>query len=478
MVKGHISIKRAIMGCLGALLCILFCVVLPSPAALQAAAESVGSTGRSAMMVLGTVFLAICWWAGAVISDWMVALLLQCLWVIMKITDVSGAFSSYTNSTVWLFVGVFCITTAVNRTGLIRRIALKLMQHFPPTFLGQVLALLTVGLICSPLIPSATAKMILGATMACIVADAMEYPAEASGRYGLFLAAVIGFGFLCPAFKTAGTNGYAMLAILPQELQQRATFLYWLACMLPWLVIVAGGMLLFILTACRPSEKRQISGAYIRQKLDEMGKPSKDEKKIGVILGVCLLLWIFENILHIDATTVSLCGALACFLLGVLEPNELSTSVPWPLIVFLGGALNIGILLKQVGINKWLQELLLPIFSIVDNTWLLILVVAVSVMLLRLLLISLMATITLTMTVLLPVFQAVGICPLGIGFVIYATMLCWFTPYQNLVFLPAFNCMQNTISHRGTIKACFVYEMLSLTAFLISVPYWKWLGCI
>ena len=136
MVKGHISIKRAIMGCLGALLCILFCVVLPSPAALQAAAESVGSTGRSAMMVLGTVFLAICWWAGAVISDWMVALLLQCLWVIMKITDVSGAFSSYTNSTVWLFVGVFCITTAVNRTGLIRRIALKLMQHFPPTFLG------------------------------------------------------------------------------------------------------------------------------------------------------------------------------------------------------------------------------------------------------------------------------------------------------------------------------------------------------
>ena len=113
-----------------------------------------------------------------------------------------------------------------------------------------------------------------------------------------------------------------------------------------------------------------------------------------------------------------------------------------------------------------------------DNTWLLILVVAVSVMLLRLLLISLMATITLTMTVLLPVFQAVGICPLGIGFVIYATMLCWFTPYQNLVFLPAFNCMQNTISHRGTIKACFVYEMLSLTAFLISVPYWKWLGCI
>ena len=53
------------MGCLGALLCILFCVVLPSPAALQAAAESVGSTGRSAMMVLGTVFLAICWWADA-----------------------------------------------------------------------------------------------------------------------------------------------------------------------------------------------------------------------------------------------------------------------------------------------------------------------------------------------------------------------------------------------------------------------------
>lgn len=477
-MKRHIPVKRAAMGVLGVLMCVLFCMVLTPPAALKAAAEGVGSTGRSAMMVLGTVFLAICWWAGAVISDWMVALLIQCLWILLKITDVSGAFSAYTNSTVWLFVGVFCITTAVNRTGLIRRTALKLMQKFPPTFSGQVLALLTVGLICSPLIPSATAKVILGATMAYNITDAMEYSLESPERYGLFLAAVIGFGFLCPVFKTAGTNGYAMLAILPQELQQRATFLYWLVCMLPWLVIVAGGMLLFILMSCRSGEERQISSAYIQQKLEKMGRLSGNEKKIGVILGICLFFWIFENVLYIDAATVSLCGALACFLWKLLEPNELSTAVPWPLIVFLGGALNIGILFKQIGINVWLQELLLPVFSRVENTGVLILVVAVSVLVLRLLMISLMATITLTMTVLLPVLQTVGICPLGIGFVIYATMLCWFTPYQNLVFLPAFNCMQGTISHRGTVKACFVYETLSLVAFLLSVPYWKWLGCI
>ena len=477
-VENQTVMKKRVVGALGILVCILFCTVLPVPASMQTTAENVGSTGRSAMMVLGTVFLAIFWWAGTVISDWMVALLIQCLWILMKITNVSGAFSSYTNATVWLFIGVFCITTAVNRTGLIKRIALGLMQKFSSTFCGQVLALLIAGLLCTPLIPSATAKVILGAVLACSIADAMEYPKESPGRYGLFIAALVGFAFLCPAFKTAGTNGYAMLGVLPQELQNRATFTYWLLCMLPWLVIVATGMFLFIIVFYRPGEKRKITKEYIGNKLEEMGPLSMDEKKISVILGVCLLFWIFEGVLKIDSATVSLCGALACFLLKLLDPRELSAAVPWTLIVFLGGALNIGTMMKEVGINAWLQELLLPVFSWINNPYLLILLIVVTIILLRFVLISLMATITLTMTILVPILLEVGIQPFGIGFVIYASMLCWFTPYQNLVFIPAFNSMQRTISHKGTIKACLAYEALSLAAFLLSVPYWKWLGCI
>ena len=141
------SPKKALFGVLGILAFALIGWVLPIPESLQETVSNAGYSGRMAMGILGTVVFSIFWWAGDVVDNWLVALIMQCLWILFGYTDLPGAFHSFTNSTIWMFMALFCMATAISKTGLLRRIALLMMRLFSPTFFGQTLALLIAGLI-------------------------------------------------------------------------------------------------------------------------------------------------------------------------------------------------------------------------------------------------------------------------------------------------------------------------------------------
>ncbi len=464
--------KRWIYGIAGLLLYLAFAFLLPVPEVMAQTAEAAEYSGRMAMGVLGSILLAICWWAGDVFPNWIVSLSMQVIWVLFRYTNISGAFHSYTNSTIWLYMALFCIAAAVNKTGLLRRIALELMKLFSTSFRGQVMALMISGVVCSPLIPSAAAKIVLGSMLALNIADAMGYEKDSPGRYGLFIAAIIGYGMVCPAFISAGTNSYAMLSVLPEEVQAQATYMTWLIAMLPWLIIEVAGMTLFIFRYYGRDDKAVISSEFVAEELRKMGKISKDEKIVFAVLAVCLFFWIFESVIHVDSTAVALVGAIICFLSGILENKEIATAPPWHLIIFVGGAINIGYMLSVSGLNGWFQHILMPVFGLIGNKYTLVLIIAVSIIVIRFFIVSLTATITLTLSILVPILDSLGIGSLGVGLIIYASMLCWFVPYQNLVLIPGLNSMNGTIQHRGTVPACFMYEALSLIAFFVSIPLW------
>lgn len=428
------------------------------------------------MGVLGVLLLAIFWWVGEVLPDWAVALVMMNLWVLLGLTGFDVAFKAYTNSTIWLIVGAFCLSTAVTKTGFIKRVTLQLMKLFKPTFRGQVLAMLLVGTVCCPLIPSATARAVLGGTLAFSTAGAMGYGPESRGRYGLFIAAFVGFYCVSPAFLTSGANSYCLLGALPENYRADVSFVSWFVAMIPWLLLVLAGMFVLILMLYRPKKDSAVTGSFVREELAQLGSMSRQEKEAALILCVCLFFWVMEKRLGVDSACVAMTGGLTCFALGILRPAEVSTAIPWNLILFLGGALNIGTVFKAVGVDVWLQAVMTPFFASLSNRYLLVVVVWAAVMLIRFLLISQTATVTLLTTILSTVIGSVGIHPFVIGLVIYATMECWFVYYQNVMYIPGLRCMENTISHGGNIKACVGYELVSLAALLVSVPYWGLLG--
>lgn len=465
------SAKKTVCGLGGILSCAILCQLTP-PANLAAAAAAAGSTPETAMRVLGITALAVLWWTGELVSDWLVTIVMLLLWILLGHIPFATAFSTFTSTSVWLIVGSFCLATATSKTGLFKRISWLLIRLFSPTFRGQVLAILLAGTVCAPLIPSATAKAILGASIAKNIADAMGYEPESHGRCGLFLASFIGFSCTTPAFMSGSIFTYTLLGTLPQEARASLTWTSWLLSSLPWLAVVLIGSYFFIQIAFSPKEPPLLISGHIEQEYAKLGKMQRDESISAVLLSAAVILWILEEYLGINAAVTALMIACLCFASGILDAKELSVAVPWDLVIFLGGVLNLGSIFSMVGINAWLQELLLPFFENFSSPFLIVIAVAIMVVLLRFILVSQSATIIIMMAILTPVALSRNIHPFIIGFVVLSMGQCWFLSYQNSVFIPALSCMQGTLSHGNTVTACIFFESIALAGCLLSIPFW------
>jgi len=101
-----------------------------------------------------------------------------------------------------------------------------------------------------------------------------------------------------------------------------------------------------------------------------------------------------------------------------------------------------------------------------------------TVILIRFILVSKSATIIIMLTILGPSAASIGLSPFIVGILVYTAELCWFVPYQNVVYATSMGCTEGKLSHKNTIKACVAYELLSLAVCLISIPYWVMLGYI
>ena len=472
MLKAKGQSNRIISVLLGALICGVF-YFLPVPETLARCAAEAGSDGLTAMHVLGGILLAIVWWIGGVFPHWITTITMLLLWVVLGRMPFTMAFSSYASAT------VFCLAATVTKTGLFHRITLGMIRVFSPNFAGQTLALLVVGTLCAPLIPSDAAKAVLGATLAQEMADAMLYPARSGERCGLFMAAFIGFCISSPAFMSGSVFTYSMYGALSPASQASISWLSWLAAMLPWLLIIlTASYLLIILTASPPKGSVRITREYAREEYAKLGPMRGEEKKALLLLVGAVLLWVLQDVVHIDAAVTAMAAALLCFAWRLLGEKEISTAVPWALVLHIGGVINLGTILPAVGLDRWIQELVLPLFRNMSTPVEAIIATFVLVLAVRAVMVSQNAVVVMMVALLSPVMAAAGVSEWGIGLVILATGTCWLLPFQNTVFISAMACMEETLTHRQTMKYAVFYELCSLLAFLVSIPYWRWLGII
>ena len=465
--------RKKIFGIAGTAFFVLF-LFLPVPAGLAVAASAHGYGGRAVMMVIGALVFAICWWVGEVVHDWCTALILQLMWVIAAGMDFRLVFAAFSNTTVWLMIGAFSLGAAITGTGLLTRVSLRLMRLFPANYRGQVLAMMTAGTICGPLMPSTTAKVVLGSKLACGSADLMGYGSGTKGRSGLFLAAWTGFDLTAPMFISASFMGYSMVASLPGEYRD-VSWIQWFIAMLPWGALIFVSMF-FVITLCyRPERKVSFSKKEITAKAEALGPVSKNEKITGVIVIACLIFWILEKATGISAGTVALAGAVLCFAFKVLGSKDLK-SLPWGFIIFVGVVLNMGEMFVSTGISDWLTALVGPVMKQIDSPVLVIAMVFLITAAMRFAVASQTATITILTSLFAPIVLAAGISPFLAGLVVYTAVPVWIAYYQNPTYLAALEGMDGTIRHGDTLKAACIYVGAALLVNIINIPYWMMLG--
>lgn len=478
MIKmNRVFTRKRLLCAAGIGLCALLCV-LPPPEPLARAALAAGSDGGTAMRVLGGTVLAICWWAGEVTANWIVALVMMLSWVLLGGLSFSDAFSGFAGSSLWLILGAFCVSAGVSKTGLFRRISWQLIRLFSPTFQGQALALLLGGTLCSPMIPSSTAKGVLGASIARNIADALGYEADSPGRCGLFIASYIGFSGTACAFMSGSIHTYMIYDAIPEGARNAVTWVTWLFYSLPWLAVVLVGSFLMIKHAFSPDGHAVLTPEYVNRECEKLGSMGKQERISAGLLFSAVLLWILGTSLNLSAAVTALGAACLFFVTGILDWDEIATAIPWGLFIFMGGVQNLGNVFSLTGVQDWLKGLLMPVFTHMSHPAAVIAAVSAATLLLHMVLASQTATIAVLMAILAPVALSAGMNPFMIGFVILVMAQCWFFAYQNAGYTSVLSGMHGTLTHRRTVGASIGFALISGLGCLACLPVWYAAGLV
>ena len=207
-------------------------------AALLIATCPIPGLSYQATAVLGILIMAIVWWITGVLPEFVTAVVMAVLFVVVAGISVGATFSTFASSTWWLLLSAFTLGVGMKTSGLMRRIALAIVRKFPRTFRCQVIAQLVTGTVLGPLIPSLAVKGAMLAPLAMSIGDELGYERQGKRATGLFAAMLVGIRTVAPTIVSASVTGYALMATLPADVQEQFNMASWFVAALPWLVVV------------------------------------------------------------------------------------------------------------------------------------------------------------------------------------------------------------------------------------------------
>ena len=455
-----------------------------------------------ATAVLGILIMAIVWWITGVLPEFVTAVVMAVLFVVVAGISVGATFSTFASSTWWLLLSAFTLGVGMKTSGLMRRIALAIVRKFPRTFRCQVIAQLVTGTVLGPLIPSLAVKGAMLAPLAMNIGDELGYERQGKRATGLFAAMLVGIRTVAPTIVSASITGYALMATLPADVQEQFNMASWFVAALPWLVVVLVLNYFLIMgiygrgeKAASGSETVGAPGNAQSLKQSSRGGTNEDSKQpipdglgplsavekrmLGIIL-VTVALWATEPFHHVSAMAVGLAALVAMFVLKVIDVPAFKSGVNWTSLLFIGIALGLGSVFAEAGLNDWVMQTCGPAFqALAGNPYLLVLGIGVITVVLRFLIVSEVAYLNLLMAFLVPMAASVGVNPWVLGFSAYALVIAWFAKYQSPIYLAAFYAVDGKMAkHSELAKYCGVYLATCLVGLAVSVPYWQWMGLL
>ena len=520
--------RRIKLGCAaaGALVAALLIATCPIP-----------GLSYQATAVLGILIMAIVWWITGVLPEFVTAVVMAVLFVVVAGISVGATFSTFASSTWWLLLSAFTLGVGMKTSGLMRRIALAIVRKFPRTFRCQVIAQLVTGTVLGPLIPSLAVKGAMLAPLAMSIGDELGYERQGKRATGLFAAMLVGIRTVAPTIVSASVTGYALMATLPADVQEQFNMASWFVAALPWLVVVLALNYFLIMgmygrgeaSACdavedspsdtvgAPGNAQSLEQSSLRcgtrfvgaaecadSKQDEaessVAEPSRGgtdlndnqsipdglgplsvvEKRMLAIILVTVVLWATEPFHHISAMAVGLAALVFMFVLKVIDVLAFKSGVNWTSLLFIGIALGLGSVFAEAGLNDWVMQTCGPAFqALAGNPYLLVLGIGVITVVLRFLIVSEVAYLNLLMAFLVPMAASVGVNPWVLGFSAYALVIAWFAKYQSPIYLAAFYAVDGKMAkHSELAKYCGVYLATCLAGLVVCVPYWQWMGLL
>lgn len=346
----NIPTKKLIGAILGVVLGVIV-AILPPPAELTS----------GSMIVLGLFVWAIVFWIFDVLGFFVTSMILTVAFPLLRVAPFASAFSGYISTTWWFMLGAMGISTALSKSGLMKRFTYSIMKMFAPTYKGQVLGIMASSLVVTPFIPSVTAKTAMVMPIAKGIADSMGYKPMSKEMHGLFLAAFTSITLIGYSFVSSNFFCYFAVGMLPAADQAKFGWIQWLLASLPWLIVVMAGMLFCVLFLYKPKvETSVMTKEHVAKELESMGPIGGKEKFTIAVLLIAVLLWATENIHGISGNLVALSGMLILLVSNIITVPDFKAGIPWDMLLMIGALMGLGSVFDAVGINQFVSTLVTP----------------------------------------------------------------------------------------------------------------------
>jgi sodium-dependent dicarboxylate transporter 2/3/5 len=340
---------------------------------------------REITVTAGVAALMAFWWITEALPLSVTSLLPLIAFPLFSIIPASKISESYINSIIFLFLGGFLISIAIENWNLHKRIALKIILFFgtKPTrlLLGFMIATAFISMWISN---TATALMMLPVAFAVL-----SKISEVNNSENLTKALLLGIAYSCSIGGIATLVGtqpnlvFVRIAKIHFPSSQQISFLDWMLFALPISLIILAFTYLLIKFIFRISNSieenfNQTEKDLIRVEYKKLGEMNYEEKAVASVFLLTIVLWItrteitigsfhfigwakFLNLQNfVDDSTVAMFSAFLLFLIPTKNDTKSKRllnlqaieKVPWNVILLFGGGFALASAFTESGLSK------------------------------------------------------------------------------------------------------------------------------
>lgn len=356
----------------------------PALAALMLAVSPPGGMPGMAWRTAALGLLMAVWWVTEAVPIAATALLPMALLPVLGVMNIGDAAAPYANPVIYLFFGGFVLAAAFERSGLHRRLALRLLTFVgtrPDRIIGGFM--LTGGLLSMwvsntaamlMLLPLATSMLrrpasgeLMGSAESAGSAQAAKAAPSASFEKALLLgmayaATIGGFGTLIGSPPNA-----LLVAFLGQTHDIHLRFVDYMLIGVP-IVAIALPITWLILTRLVfrvGHDASFIDAEALAAQRRALGPASRAEKFVAVVGVLTATAWISQPLLArawpaISEAGISVLCALALLLVPLDRAGaraitwEEAERIPWGVLVLFGGGLSLAAAIQESGLAAWI----------------------------------------------------------------------------------------------------------------------------
>lgn len=425
-------------------------------------------------IMIGILIMGGILWATESLPLAVTGLLIIIIQPLLGVLPASEVFSSFGNQAVFFLIGAFILAGAVEKHGLHKRIALRLLSFFEKSPRVLSFGIMSSCALLSFVMPEhGVAALFLPIVVSILIAMKIT-PKESN--FGKICMLSIAYGCSIGSLGTLVGGARNPLTVgLLSDLNPPiiVTFFDWMIYSMP-IVLVSLPIVWIVLQISFPLEIKSITIAKneINKQVSMAGRMSKYEVIVSIVLILTVFLWVFfSSPEYLGLAVIAILGSIILFFTKSITWKDVEERVPWGIIILYGGAITLGVGMQKTGAGAWIAH---RIFEVMGNNPFLVII---GLIIFTVILTNIMSNVG-AVAILLPIGLSLAteipeISPLLASMLI---ALCGGLAFMFVIATPgnAITYSSGYFSSRDLLKAGVIANIICIMViFLIAIFYWK-----